>query len=769
MKYLKHILSVICLGTGSLLNAAETNTDPSVLLLDLLCNGESTSQIIYALKDESGMWVPEEVLSACRVVSKPKLTRMVQNKRYYSLEDKSILIYFYDPALLSLNVLVPSRYLPKNTINLNAPNLRKIRPQMPGTYINYDISLQRDDFINQNHTAAVAETVYFNDLGVGDLQFLLQNAGYGDPLVRLNTNWTYDQPEKMATLRMGDSITGTAIWSGAVQFGGLQYATNFGTQPGFVPFPLPGFKGEAVVPTTVEFYLENQLRASSQVSNGPYDIQGLSVVTGAGDLVVQTKDILGRRTVAILPYYINQQFLQEGLTSFSYETGFIRNNFGLESNDYSHFLLVGSFQEGLTNDWTAGWHAELQSKQKTIGVSSNYIVDKLFQVAFATAVSHSTRGNGGLLLAGIQRQTLDYNVGLQFTTTTENFQQLGLQEDALAPQLLLQSNASYADPYWGTIAASYTVRLGRTEEDIKLTTISYNKSIFKNIFFTTSYLYQQDQQNSNSYFASFVWSPKVNYTSTLSYQHSPGQNGVTASFAKNLPSDNGYGYRILGNIGDNSRLEADYALQTDYGLYQAIFSRIENTNNIELDASGAIGLFSGYSFISRRIDGSFILAHLPGQAKVRIYKSNLLMGKTNRDGYFLIPQTLPYDENVISFNPIDLPLNTQFQTDKMIAYPYFRSGAYLRFPIRTVMSASFHLRLSNHQPVPSGAFVWLDNSDNKYPVGYDGSVFISELSLASVITGGAKWGNHVCRFSIPVNKRDEIINYLGQTTCVANH
>ena len=42
---------------------------------------------------------------------------------------------------------------------------------------------------------------------------------------------------QLASLRLGDSISGASGWGGAVRFGGVQWATNFSVQPDFVTFP----------------------------------------------------------------------------------------------------------------------------------------------------------------------------------------------------------------------------------------------------------------------------------------------------------------------------------------------------------------------------------------------------------------------------------------------------------------------------------------------------------------------------------------------------
>ena len=46
-----------------------------------------------------------------------------------------------------------------------------------------------------------------------------------------------DFPDKLTTLRIGRRVNVPGAWGRAVRFGGMQYSTNFATQPGFIAFP----------------------------------------------------------------------------------------------------------------------------------------------------------------------------------------------------------------------------------------------------------------------------------------------------------------------------------------------------------------------------------------------------------------------------------------------------------------------------------------------------------------------------------------------------
>src|SRR5207237_9385294 len=69
---------------------------------------------------------------------------------------------------------------------------------------------------------------------------------------RLESTWTYAMPDRLATVRAGDTVSRAGAWGNAVRYGGVQYATDFATQPNLVLPPGQVVSGQATIPSTVD-------------------------------------------------------------------------------------------------------------------------------------------------------------------------------------------------------------------------------------------------------------------------------------------------------------------------------------------------------------------------------------------------------------------------------------------------------------------------------------------------------------------------------------
>ncbi|MBK6351186.1 MAG: fimbrial biogenesis outer membrane usher protein [Proteobacteria bacterium] len=186
--------------------------------------------------------------------------------------------------------------------------------------------------LERTSLGGIVEAGVFTPHGVGTNALLSRDDDDSRSAVRLETTWTLDLPERLATLRLGDTISASGAWGRSVRFGGVQFGTNFATQPTLVTTPMLAARGSAVVPSTVDVFVNGAQVASQDVPPGPFTIDHVPSITGAGQMQVVITDALGRQQVLSQPYYTGPALLRAGLNEYSFELGSMREDYGYASN-----------------------------------------------------------------------------------------------------------------------------------------------------------------------------------------------------------------------------------------------------------------------------------------------------------------------------------------------------------------------------------------------------------------------------------------------------
>lgn len=343
------------------------------LLVEVIINHQRTPSYQKIFLDRSGnIWIGQDVIDNYHIHHQGD-TQTFDEQLYYSLRSYQGVHFVLDTATLNLYVDLPAQNFEEITLKPETMPIPAIRPKQQGNYLNYDINSTAGKLNQTPQVVGQFEQVYFNPYGVENFSWISGNYNDRPGFVRLDTTWTLDQPEKIATWRIGDSSTSALIWGGAVRFGGIQYATNFQTQPTLITYPLPSIRGEAVLPSALSLLVNNQVIQQRQLPSSTYVFNDIPVVTGAGSLVVSTKNIIGQTQVLIVPYYVAPQLLKPGLDDFSYELGSVRSNYGLQSFDYTEAVGVGTYRRGISDHLTIGGHAEALPSQQTLGSETDFL------------------------------------------------------------------------------------------------------------------------------------------------------------------------------------------------------------------------------------------------------------------------------------------------------------------------------------------------------------------------------------------------------------
>lgn len=757
-------------------------------LLEVDINGQKLDQTVLVLEDKEGVlylwaadlrrWRFHEPLQSSAIE--------YQAQQYYPLSAISDVSHVYDAQKLTLTLQVRPEAFSMTTRTSQYTNLPLPTRSGPGGFMNYDLFAANSVGVNQQ--SGQFEVGYFNSLGVGTSSMLAQNLGNSSSAIRLDSTWTTDFPDKMETLRLGDVISTPGTWGHAVRFGGIQFGRNFGTQPGFITYPMQGIVGQAVLPSTVDVFINNALVSRQTVPPGPFSIRNLPIVTGAGQVQLVVRDLFGRQQIINQPFYASQALLSKDLDSFSYELGVIRDNFGINSNDYHDWLGSANYRRGLSSLFTGELHAEAMQSQQAVGIGGDYLVPQIGTFSTYAAGSHgriapnyvapqiypfitypqasSIANSGALVMLGIDRLAQPWSFSGRTQWASSGFAQVGQQALQLAPARLTSANMSYTMGSIGSVGVAYVSQINRDQPNTRIATVSYSVSVGRLGSFSVSVLRDFAGNVGTTLFSMFSISLDASTSASFSAQSSRGgsagnANDLTATLQRNLPSGDGYGYLVQAR-NDNSS-QASYSLQNSVGTYMVGVAQDQGSTATRLNATGGIAFLEGDAFMSRRIDQSFAVASIPDYPDVGVLADNQPVARTNSKGNALIPRLRAYDRNIISIDQIDLPLDARIQAVKVEAVPYYRSGVVVKFPIERSYGATFTIQLDDGAPLPVGAAVEIDGKDDVYTVGYDGEVYVVGLSPTTHLH--ATWKNQSCKFEVNYIASSDPLPDLGTVIC----
>jgi outer membrane usher protein len=564
---------------------------------------------------------------------------------------------------------------------------------------------------------------------------------------------------------VGDSISGASrFWGGAVRFGGFQWASNFSTRPGLVTLPLPSISGEATLPSTFDLYVNGALRRQHEVPIGPFNIDNIPVVTGDGEIRVVVRDLLGREQVLSDSYYASPRLLRPGLHDYSYEIGALRRSFGLESNDYGRALAIGTHRVGLTEWLTGEIHGEWLSERRTAGLASALLVPRVGILTSAIAGSQADQRTGGLFSLGLERHARRFSFGGNVQLATESFVHAGLTESELMPRRTSQIFLATSLGRLGSSSLALTQRHFSQRAPVQLVSARHSLRAGRLGFLGLSVLHVAGDDGDTIVDLTFTRS--LDAQTSSSFTGTSQSNGTRAlvQMQRNAPAGRGLGYRARAGLGDTSAHEAAVSWQNDVGAYQLNTQSLEGTRLVQASASGSLAVLDRQVFPSRRIDSSFAVARVAERAGVRVYSDNHLIGRTNEDGYVLLPGLRAYEDNLISIEQADLPLDVEFDAVQLTAVPYFRSGVLLDFPVRSSRGAIITIVLENGAPLPAGAVVHLSGGpDRQFPVGMNGEVYVSGLAAQNRLQ--VNWQEQICEIEVAFAPGNDPLPRLGPFVC----
>jgi len=783
-------------------SGAACAADSQALYLQVFVNGLDRQTLVRVDQVGDALYISADELAAVGVKTDGLPLR---GDRSIALRDIPAASYRYDPFGQRLDLDLPASLLVPQVLSY-ARTMGAAPRSGTGVVLNYAAYVQSDDvplslrdnrllapLIDDGYGGLPSETrsvfaraydernqsvTLDTDFRVFAPAGLFVNGGYvtqhgdGYGYTRDDTYWMYTGVDKLRRYTVGDFITSSLTWTRALRLGGARVARNFDVRPDLVTFPVPAFGGTAVVPTTVDLYVNGVRHFSGEAQGGPFIISEPPALTGAGLVAIRYRDELGRVVATTQPLYIDSRLLDSGLSDYAFEAGYPRRNYGTDSSDYaSEAAAAGSWRYGVTSAFTIESHGEVGDYLQNVGVGGLLRLGRRFGVLSAALAISDADGHGKLTSAGYQYIAPHWAVDLFDRRSHGGYADLGTLEGVPVPDRL--TRAAFSFTFAGRQAFSLNYARQQAAPELggsRIVSFGYNGNWFRSRVNTYVSLFRDvDRDDANGVYVSV----SVNFGDRSSAYSGASHygNDRTQILGMGRPVDydlGGFGWNVATERGNDDyergSLRLDY--RNRFGDWSAELEKDGNAQGERTNASlygrGALVLMDRTVLATRSIYDGFALVSTSGTPGVPVLRENRVLGETNRHGFLLVPDLPSYRTSHLAIDTLELPVDVSIGTSSVLVNPRERSGLLAEFPLDRYRGATLVVVDEDGQPLPVGTPVALLGTDVAGLIGYDGQVFFATLQPSNRLSIESDRGH--CEIDVAFDAT-QAMRTLGPFTC----
>lgn len=695
--------------------------------------------------------------------------------------------FVYNEARQEIDISVPfARLTPREIASGRKSDYVEPQPGY-GAVLNYKITANLGNNILRDGpdvtgTYADLEARAFTPFGVfvttGSAN--AANLGFKDATVtRHDSYFTWSSPRRMLTATVGDFVSSTLPWARPIRLGGVQIQRDFNLRSDVVTTPRLSYTGTAMVPSSIDVFVDNVRAWSGKTDEGPFKLSDLPYVSSSGEAVVVSRDAAGNETVSRLPFFAGREVLSAGTFDFSLDAGMPRSGYGGTGREYDDETVVtASFRFGVNDKLTVLAHAEHGLGLTAVSLGTTAV---LFNMAESTlAYGHSSLGDQtGQMAYGTLRTTIaGVDVRLSSRRSSEGYADLAyvtgaerLAEDAPPEAFSGLRPAKATDALtlnfksWfenGSLGLSF-IRSEWQDERNQIVSASYSQRLWDQgpSMRVAGFKSLEDGGIGLSLGLSMTLGESTFAASGLSRTRA-GDYVSHASLSRPVGREPGsYGYRInFSDWHDGARTELAGAYRTGSGLGSArLWTNDKNDVAGTASFEGAVVVAGGAVLTGNYIRDGFAVVNV-GVPGIPVSLHGREVARTGIFGAALVPDLQAYRNNRVSIDPQTLPLDANVTATAMTVVPARKSGVTVNFSAGRSSGALLSVVSPDGTFLPAGTPVRLSGSKEDFVVGYDGELWLEGLKARNTITATLDHGTCKAEFNYaPV--ADDIVMIEG--------
>jgi outer membrane usher protein len=696
-------------------------------------NDTPAMDTIAVMTNDGRLWLDGTFIENSRiVVTADRAPREFLGRLYYAFDElaapgqlswsldaqRQVLRLTADPSALLATHMSAATAAPRSNVAIQA-----------GAFFNYDLA-SSSVAGNRLDSGLFDLTTFRGPLAFRTIEATVHGDGRDD-FIRLDSSLTADFAERRASLRMGDMIASGGQWGQAIRLGGIQWATNFGTQPDLLTLPLAAIGGDATVPSIVDVFVNGSLAASRDVAAGPFSITDLPIVAGSGEVVARVRDAFGREHLISQRFYASPQLLRPGLNDYSFELGKAREGYATPGDRYGEAFMQGAWRRGLLAGTTAELRVQMLEARFVGGVGIVQSIGNFGAIQAATAGSSGNNANGVLAQTGYEYDGRHVSFGALLRWNSSMFRELG-DTGSGHERWDVTAHAGWSSPRLGSLSGAMVRREERAETTIASAT--YARSLGSSAFLSVT-VSQHFEANDTLVFASITQLLGRGRITNFGVTAARGASTLSGELRKD--SAGAFAYGVQADQGERERISADAQWRASAATISGEIAHRYGVTGTRLQGSGALAFVGGHWAALPHIENTFAIVSVPDMPNLPVYLENRLVAHTDSHGAARLAGLRPYERNHISVDPLNVPLDAHIQQSQLDVVPYGRGGIVVQMDITRPTSVLLRMERESGEPLAAGTRV--NVADRSYPVGFDGTIFVPEIAgSVSIAVAGPK-------------------------------
>jgi outer membrane usher protein FimD/PapC len=755
------------------------------LVLEVILNTEKKGALFVYLTKDGDCLMREDDLVAIGFRDPAGTALPIGGKTFISMRSMKDVKYYFDDETVSLHITAKPHLLRKSSIDLRpARRLDVYYPKDTGAFFNYGLYYASRQPPGDRYFTGTTQV----GVRMGDLLFLGDSSytrSDGDErFVRLSTNVTHESRLNLNRTVFGDLYATSGYLGNTVNMGGISFSRNFSIDPYFVKQPMVDYKGFATLPSEIRVSMDGAQIRSEKIGPGPFDLRNILSFNGVHDLEITVRDAFGREETVRYPFYSADTLLRSGLHEFSYNAGFLRRNYGTESNDYGRFAASFFHNYGLTDSLTIGARGEGLSDHVNMGPRVSCLMGHYGILSFGAGVGLSRGNSAGYAASlGYTYQPRNASFRILYNRYTGEYSTISTQTGDDKTQSELGAGIGYGTPRLGSISFDFAAIGKYTAANSERYTLRYSRGITRDANAYFSVTHTKNDCSDTRFDLGLTFHPGKDVTLSASFQKDDGSNYQTVQVQKSTPVGEGYGYRVTasrtGTSGsETSSINPFVQYNGTYGTYSAEFRGDCGTGSVDFRQSMAINAAGSVAYVGRTLSFGRPVSDSYGVVKVGdlegvgVYHNNHLVGRTDRSGRLFLPNMISYADNYVSIDDRDIPIEYSLEKVGKYISPPYRSGTFLTFDAVKTRAVTGRMETrpgGRSLPVALGhATFRLNGKEISFITGRKGEFYLENIPTGRY-TGTLRDARRTYSFTLVIPPSDDMTADLGGIIAEDSH